>query len=259
MIPEQIRPHAVPHTVPHTVIVAAHGPDRGSADPTRHLAGMLAETLARRAGQGVLQVRPAFLRGTGPDLLPDVLAALPAGRPVTVLPHFAADGTFTRSIIPARIREAGSHLTVTALPPLGTAPAIHDLLATALRAQPGSDLLLIGHGSTDQNSPSPLTALAESLRAAGHTRRAAAVFLEHAPRLQDWRALGLGPDIVIAGLFAGYGRHVRQDLPAAFGLPEDSVRHHSSHRIAGYHLTCLLPLTDAAAMAGIAADLLAAT
>lgn len=236
-----------------TVIIAAHGPDRGAADPTRRLAAALAARLARLAPQTDWRVRPAFLRGDGAGLLSDTVAALPAGAEVTVLPHFAAEGAFTRLILPARLAESASHLALSVLPPLGTAPALRPLIADSLHALPGSDLLLVGHGSTDP-TPSSLPGLARSFQQPG--RRVAAVFIETAPALPDWRQLGLGPDITVVALFAGYGRHVRHDLPAAFGLPPDSLHHHGTHPVPGHRLHFAFPLTDAVSMARIAADLL---
>lgn len=238
-----------------TVIIAAHGPDRGTADPTRRLAHVLAGRLLWQDPQTDWRIRPAFLRGDGPDLFPDVLAALPAGTDVTILPHFAAGGAFTRRIIPARLTESGSHLTVSLLPPLGTDPAVRGEIAATLAAHPGSDLLLVGHGSAD-GTPSPLLPLAESFRQNG--RRAAAVFIETAPALPEWRHCGLGPEITVIALFAGFGRHVRHDLPSAFGLPPDSLRHGGSYDIPGHRLHLAFPLTDAAIMARIAAARLTA-
>lgn len=240
-----------------TVIIAAHGPDRGTLDPTRRLAGTITNLLPQQDPQQEWRIRPAFLRGDGPDLFPDVLAALPAGTDVTILPHFAADGVFTRRIIPARMAESGSHLTVSLLPPLGTDPALRREIATTLAIHPGSDLLLVGHGSAD-GTPSPLLPLAESFRTDGSGRRAAAVFIETAPALPEWRHCGLGPEITVIALFAGYGRHVRHDLPSAFGLPPDSLRHGGSYGIHGHRLHVAFPLTDAAIMARIAAARLTA-
>lgn len=265
-----------PHRPVRTVVLVAHGPvsdrpEHGRTDPTRRLAAALTDTLTRQVPESApesapvstpvsapgpdWQILPAVLHGAGPDHLPTVLASLPAGTKVTVLPHFAAEGVLTRRILPARLAESGSHLQLTVLPPLGMAPALPLALAASPDLLPGSDLLLVGHGSPDP-APSSLLSWATTLQARETGRRVVPVFLEARPFLQHWQALLPGPDITVIALFAGLGRHVRHDLPLAFGLPPDSLFHGSLHHAAGRRLRFLFPLTDAATLAPIAARLL---
>ncbi len=243
-----------------TVVVVGHGStkDQDAVLPTLALAACLSRLLVG------LRVVPAFMRG--PRGLAPVLEGLEPGSRVILLPHFSADGVFTRTLIPEVVARHAGHLRLLITPPLGMAPGVADVIATALaQAETDggtSDLLVVAHGCAGpETGNAPLAALAETLAARGKSRRAVTVFLDHPPALSQWPDLDLGPRVVVACLFAGRGRHVRADVPAAFGLPRDTPLGTPDGlgptvAIGGRHIRFLSPLSMPQAMAVAAKDLL---
>jgi sirohydrochlorin ferrochelatase len=150
-------------------------------------------------------------------------AAATGARAILVYPLFMADGYFTASVLPDRIRAAGCERTARILPPLGLEPGITDLMrADALETsrQAGFDprasrLLVVGHGSKF----GPASARATREAAAGIARAGiftsvATAFLEEPPFLKTELEAVQTPTIV-TGFFFGDGMHAGEDIPAA--------------------------------------------
>lgn len=139
-----------------------------------------------------------------------------------VVPFFVADGFFTRTLLPARLAQAG-HGGRTPLTPFGLWPEAADLAAAAARDaavargwdMAATTLLLAAHGS----AKGPLAAEAArtiAARIAAQTAFAALPlgFIEQAPWLAE-AARGLPAQSLCLPLFAARWGHVRDDVPAA--------------------------------------------
>ncbi|WP_343863358.1 hypothetical protein, partial [Caenispirillum bisanense] len=195
------------------------GPPPPPAGPPA--AAAAAAEIARR---GRFRAAAAVIKGE--PALPAVLAALPPGRRVVLVPHLAGDGRFAADLIPALAAAHGGHLgEVRVLPALGGSaviPAHVEALlghvAETVDAPP--DLLVVAHGAASATAGDRAAEhLAHAVGGSAVCRSAHTVFLEHAPRLTDWRRLPLGRDVVACVMLAARGRHARLDVPPAFGLP----------------------------------------
>lgn len=145
-----------------------------------------------------------------------------------VYPMFMADGWFTQTHLPARLRAAGAGLVGEGgawqiLPPFGLDPRLWDLAACVVQeafAVKGGhescprDLLLAAHGSFRSDAPARVArdVAGHVARVCGLTRFDAA-FIDQEPRLAD--ATGFGPQAVCLPFFAASGGHVVDDLPQA--------------------------------------------
>lgn len=201
------------------VVLAGHGSARDPAAGAATIAA--AAALARR---GCFHAVGALVKGE--PSLAQALRTIAPDRRVLVVPHFAGDGVFATRLIPQIVAEHGRHLeNVRILPSLGGSPVVtHHVeallahVADAVAEVP--DLLVIGHGSAmaaagDRSADE----LAQMLGGSAVCRSAHTIFIEHAPVLADWRRLPLGRDIVVCVMLAARGRHAREDVPPAFGLP----------------------------------------
>lgn len=242
------------------LILVGHGSktDADAAYPTVAAA-------ARVARRGRFRAIAAQVKGE--PGLGTVLEGIPADQPALVLPHFAGDGVFATRFIPEIVARHGGHLKdVRVLPALGGSPAVvehvHALLghvADASRTLP--DLLVLAHGSdTSAAGDRAAEEVAYALGGSAVCRSAHTLFLEHAPRLGDWRRLPLGRDVVVCIMLAARGRHARNDVPEAFGLPPGSPLIGSSGEAigpivaAGRRLWLHAVLSDARVMADAAED-----
>ena len=170
------------------------------------------------------------------DALGGAIARSSAGG--VVYPMFMADGWFTQTHLPARLRAAGARMADEGgawriLQPFGLDPRLWDLAAQVVReacAASGApdhapadhspsdlaapDLLLAAHGSFRSDAPSRVArAVAGHVQARCGLTRAEAAFIDQAPRLADAR--GFGAASLCLPFFAAAGGHVVDDLPQA--------------------------------------------
>ncbi len=142
------------------------------------------------------------------------------------------DGYFSRVAVPRAVNAVSAGRTLRFCPPVGVHPGIGALIeqrvlawceATGLYPRSVS-MLLVGHGSA--RAPGRITAThthAAWLR--GRDRFAAVqhAFLEEAPFVADALAGWRNRPVAVVGLFAGSGRHARDDLPGSL-LAENTWR-----------------------------------
>lgn len=219
---------SVPDPATTGLLLIAHGSARtpNARRATERLAAAVSE-----AG-GFAEVAVAFLKQE--PSIADALAAMGAQHVVAV-PNFAADGYFTRSVIPAALAEAdpgGARVRLTA--PVGTHPRIEDIIrrraAEALRRSGAAPedvaLLLVGHGSGRRPGVSSAAAhaLADRLQRGCGCAGVHACFIEESPLVADWPALTAAPVVIALPLLVAEGLHGSEDLPPLFGLTPDAVR-----------------------------------
>lgn len=162
-------------------------------------------------------------------ILPEIHAGLLAGHPaigegvaafrtsdILVYPLFMADGYFLRKAsgeLEAAARKRQAEITL--LPPLGTNPALADVIAAraqaAARAQgfslPATRLVLVAHGSQREPASQQATdALLRRLREQAVFAAVQAAYLEQPPSFAAVLGAAAGPAVVV-GLFMGSGLH----------------------------------------------------
>ena len=193
------------------LLLIAHGsaryPDAGRA--------VLAHAATIRTQGHFAEVAVGFLNGA--PSAAEALASL-TPRITHVVPFFMEDGYFTRVAVPKALA-GGANLRF--CPPVGTHPGMVELIATriarGLAGRTPSDIVLIGHGSA--TSPGRRMALH------GHAERLGArvAFLEEPPLVANVLAAAHGPLVVVLGVFAGQGGHVRDDLPALIATARERL------------------------------------
>ena len=129
------------------LLLVAHG--------TRKPAGVtMIGDLARRVSEQLdRQVHVAFVDVLGPTPH-EVLGALPADRPVTVVPAFLASGYHVRVDLPAHVAASG-HQAVTVTAPLGSCPHTVQVMAQRLVEcgwRPGHSVVLSAAGTSDAHA-----------------------------------------------------------------------------------------------------------
>ncbi len=156
------------------------------------------------------------------------LSGLPATRRLMVYPHFMADGWFSTSELPRRLRATGAG-GLDVLPAFGLDPAVLRLClrraeeaVLAERYAPGeAALLLAAHGSpTDPRPAAVARAAARFLAVSSMFREIRTGFVDQAPFLADAARID-GPAVCLP-FFASRAGHVQADLPealAAAGFP----------------------------------------
>lgn len=195
-------------------LIIAHG---APSDPAPQEATMvlLAAAVAGRLPAG-WRVRGATL--AAPGAVEAVLAAL--DRPL-ILPFFMAEGYFTRTLLPRRLRAAGCG-DLTRLPCFGRSPGLPALVArvalaaaAAARLAPqATTLMLAAHGSqVSRASATAARAMAARLSVLAPFERIVPAFVEEHPLIQTV-ATGLHPAICLP-LFALRAGHVATDIPEA--------------------------------------------
>jgi sirohydrochlorin ferrochelatase len=162
-----------------------------------------------------------------PGAVETALAAL--DRPL-IYPFFMAEGYFTRTLLPRRLRAAGAG-DLAQLPCFGQSPGLPALVADAATSAAvaaglvpqATILLLAAHGSQVSRASATATR-ALAAQVAGLTRfaRIETAFVEEVPLIRTV-ATGLAPAICLP-LFALRASHVAQDVPqalaeAGFGGP----------------------------------------
>ncbi|HET6735135.1 sirohydrochlorin chelatase [Mycobacterium sp.] len=144
-----------------TLVLAAHGSaDPRSAAVTHAVAGRI------RRLRPWLDVRPAFLEQTTPDLR-DVLAAAPGDG--VVVPFLLADAYHARTDIPAMIAESGAAFDQAGV--LGEDPALLSVLRQRLAEagvspdDEGLGVLVVAVGSSSEAANARTSTVAPALRA----------------------------------------------------------------------------------------------
>lgn len=176
-----------------------------------------------------------FLKGTPPAEA--ALDALALSR-IYVVPCFMSDGYFVRTVVPGRLGLAGARSSrlgreIRYCPPLGSAPALADLVARRLEAAAADerlaldalDAIVVGHGSSDNSASAAATAaLAVRVAERSAARAVHIAFLDQAPTLEDVVAGLAGRALVVAGLFAADGRHADADVRRRLGMAAGAHR-----------------------------------
>lgn len=193
------------HAVPPVLIVSHGQPSEpgGAARELERLARAVAVHLpGREVGSATL---------AAPGALEAALGRFgPGGR---LYPLFMAGGWFTRVNLPRRLSQAGAG-DWTVLEPTGCDPAVHDLAVRIIQeAGAVGSVVLAAHGSGQSRVPADIAHHVAGLIAARCGVRAAAAFIDQAPRLAE--ISGHGPASVCLPYFAADGGHVSQDIPAA--------------------------------------------
>jgi len=224
------------------IVVVGHGGPGPAGDSTRRLVG----ELARRGTFAA--VAPAFLRAA--PCLDHVLAEVPDGARLVIVPHLAGAGYYADEVIPtAAAAHARRLAAVRVLAPLGLHPALPGHIAAHAAAIGAPDVLLIGHGSSRDSRPGKgARTLAAHLRGKPHIRAAHCLFLEEAPYLETWPSLDLARQVLVVPLFVGGGQHAAWDLPDAFGLAEWPS---AGFTVMGRRMHVTMPLADAALTADL--------
>ncbi len=133
------------------LLLVAHG-TRKPAGVT--MIGDLAQRVSERLDR---KVHVAFVDVLGPTPH-EMLVALPADRPVTVVPAFLAGGYHVRVDLPAHVAASG-HQAVTVTAPLGPCPHTVQVMAQRLVEcgwRPGDSVVLSAAGTSDVHAQSDL-------------------------------------------------------------------------------------------------------
>lgn len=211
------------------VILVGHGSakDADSSAPTHRMADLL------RRKRLFAEVAVCFYKEA--PFLHEALDKISAGE-VFVVPNFAGEGYYTRSLIPremgltGRLTQRGEK-RIHYADPVGAHPGIATLLrrrADDIVAANDLDpqdvcLLLIGHGSSRPGgSGGTAERLAERLRGEGRYREVRTAFLEQEPLVADWQSQTRAPVVVALPLLIAQGLHGSRDLPPLFGLEPKS-------------------------------------
>jgi sirohydrochlorin ferrochelatase len=200
------------------------------------MVGQLAERVS-----GLLQqpVHVAFVDVLGPTP-EEVLRALPADQPVTVVPAFLASGYHVRTDLPAHVAASG-HPAVTVTAPLGPCASTVQVLSQRLVGcgwRPGDSVLLAAAGTSDGQAQSDLRQTAATLSATVGDRVDLAYAATGAPRVDD---------AVTSLRRRGARRVVLASYLLADGLFQDRLRASGADRVAD-------PLGDHPAMVRLIAN-----
>ncbi len=173
-------------------------------------------------------VRSGFLRQE--PFAKSVLGQI-GGRPVVVVPHFAADGYIVGEVLPGELgigdgtaltKATGSHPDIPAV-------AADLVLAEARNAgiDPGeTDIVVVGHGAKrDNRSETSTVRLAECVLAETGAASCTAAFLEVDPLIEDWRTFTSRSDVVVLPNLFAAGFHGAEDIPARLGAPGERQLH----------------------------------
>ncbi|MDQ2051991.1 CbiX/SirB N-terminal domain-containing protein [Natronolimnohabitans sp. A-GB9] len=206
------------------VVLAAHGSSRsrGSGDPVYAHARRLRERpVFDEVRVSFWQEEPSFA---------EALRATTATHRF-VVPLFVSEGYFTRTVLPREL-DAAPNITVddvTITRPVGTAPAVTDLIASrALEACRADDTVcdlsdvavaIIAHGAeNDPRSAVAATDHVERLRRRNPKAVSEAFYLEEPPYVSEVLKSLDRQQIVAVPLFVGRGDHVTTDVPELLGF-----------------------------------------
>jgi sirohydrochlorin cobaltochelatase len=205
------------------LLLVGHGSSR--LPTSRQATDRLAEAIRRR--HLFAEVEACFWK-EAPFLSLDLVKA----ETVYVVPNFAGEGSFTRSLIPQKLgitdtlsSSGGRRLIYTE--PVGCHPHLPDLLslrAESLCRQQGiapadTGLLIVGHGS---RQPGGVSATPEAVAATLRRRKifacVATAYLEQSPLVAEWPRLIDSRYVIVAPWLVSEGMHASEDLPPHFGL-----------------------------------------
>ncbi len=201
----------------HTALIVAHGSPSAPAGPEQVLHDLAAAVEALLPGGWA--VRGATL--SAPGAVAAGLSDLPETRRLIVYPHFMADGWFSTSELPRRLRATGAGGR-DILPAFGLDPAVFRLCrrraeeaVLAERYAPGAAaLLLAAHGSpTDPRPAAAARAAARFIARSSMFREVRTGFVDQAPFLAD--AARIDRPAFCLPFFASRAGHVAADLPEA--------------------------------------------
>lgn len=206
-----MKPCATPKT---GVLIVAHGERGGNSDNVALLS--LAERVAQILVPSAL-VAPAVLNGT--PALSDAVSFLKARGclKLTVYPLFMSAGYFTSVRLPRQLADYCGAMEWQVVAPLGLDANLPELICrrareAAERPLDSENVLIVAHGSrTSPESAMAAQNIASSVRASGLFASVESAFLEEPPFLDDVIAAADTRRLVI-GLFAGDGRHARNDV-----------------------------------------------
>jgi sirohydrochlorin ferrochelatase len=163
-----------------SLLLVAHG--------TRKPEGvtMVGDLAARVSGVLDRQVHAAFVDVLGPTPR-EVLSALPADRPVTVVPAFLAGGYHVRVDLPAHVAASG-HRAVTVTAALGPCPSTVQVMAQRLVEcgwRTGDSVVMAAAGTSDPHAQSDLRRTAALTSALIGDRVELAYAATGTPRVRD--------------------------------------------------------------------------
>jgi len=214
-------------------LLVAHGTRKAEGVT---MVGQLAERVAELLHR---PVHVAFVDVLGPTPQ-EVLRALPADAPVTVVPAFLASGYHVRVDLPAHVASSG-HRAVTVTAPLGPCAGTVQVLSQRLVEcgwRPGDTVLLAAAGTSDAHAQSDLRRTAATLSATIGDRVELAYAATGAPAVAD---------AVAALRRDGARRVVLASYLLADGLFQDRLRASGADRVAE-------PLGDHPAMVRLIAN-----
>lgn len=258
-------------SLPHrsALLLVGHGSSRrpDASAPIRRLADRLAAEHRFARIETCFWKEPPFI-GQGLDRI--------AAPEIFVVPVFAAEGEFTRVIVP---RELGLTGPLTVRPdgrrihycrPVGTHPRVtnlilaraDDVIASERLAPDTIALFLVGHGNKrGGGARTTVDELAQTLDASGRYGEVRAVFLEEEPLAASWSALTDRSNIIVLPLLMAEGQHGGHELPLLFGLPADLPDGESviAGTCQGRRIWFCRGIADAEALADIILDLVRET
>ena len=204
-------------TVEHIALIVAHGSPSSPEAPEQVVRDLAAATGALLPGGWT--VRGATL--SAPGAIAACLRDLPETGRLLIYPHFMADGWFSTSELPRRLRATGAG-GLDILPAFGLDRAVLRLClrraeeaVLAERYRPGeAALLLAAHGSPSDPRPAAAArAAARFIAVSRMFREVRAGFVDQAPLLGDAARID-GPALCLP-FFASRAGHVAADLPEA--------------------------------------------
>lgn len=210
------------------MILAAHG----SADTTAFSDVIERHAERIRAGGGFADVTAAYYRQ--PVFFRDALDQIRT-QDVVILPVFAADGHYTRTVLRREMGLTGSvtrrgGVTVRVAAAVGThagwparvAAQALDVSAALGWRRDETSLLIIGHGMTGHaTSAGTVYALCDAVAGVGGFASVRAAFLDEAPRVERALARGHGVPgrhVVALPFLVADASHVCRDIPRRLGL-----------------------------------------
>ena len=214
--------HAAPGSGPGQALIVAHGAPSAPEGPAQVLREIAAATEALLPGGWA--VRGATL--AAPGAIAAALSGLPETKRLLVYPHFMADGWFTTSELPRRLRSAGAG-GFEILPAFGLDPAVlrlclrraEEAVLAERYAPDEAALLLAAHGSPTDPRPAAAARAAARLLAVSRMFREVRIgFVDQAPFLADAARID-GPALCLP-FFASRAGHVEADLPQALAEAE---------------------------------------
>ena len=225
------------------LVLVGHGSSKNPDAASATLG--LADSIRRR---GLFaEVHAAFLRQE--PLVRDVMAGLSATE-AYVVPNLTCKGYVATQVLP---RELGTADTVRLCEPVGSHPAIADMVAARIHAMglpaPDTAIIVVGHGTArDDASTRQTRVLAESLLGTGVAAEAAAVFLEIPPYVGDWTSIITAPNVIVVPFLMALGLHGAEDIPSMLGIDPGKA---GPFALEGRSLTLLPPVGSDPAVADI--------